>query len=315
MIPVTRPGPPAPHPFKTYKDKHVVAALKQLFLSKCAYCESRITATAPIEIEHYRPKGRVLEADGKVRKGYKWLALEWTNLLPSCIDCNRERHQDLVLPGGGTARAKGGKACKFPLRDPKRRARKKGDERFEAPLLIDPCEAGLDPHVHWWFTDNGSVQAATIGGVMSERGFATIEVTGLHRSGLAEWRRMRLLELEEQMQKVCEKSWRQMTDPSSPFHAGDRKTELEALRAMASPDKDYSTMAAQVVRHFDALLPLLEEFVRVQLKLRATPASAPLLKREAAALAALQPFAAPDHPLRDLSRRIQEYFVGKLPVN
>ena len=46
---------------------------------KCAYCE-RI---AKADIEHYRPKGRVLEDDD--HSGYYWLCYEWTKLIPSCV--------------------------------------------------------------------------------------------------------------------------------------------------------------------------------------------------------------------------------------
>lgn len=51
---------------------------------KCAYCERLCKA----DIEHYRPKKGVQE-DG-IHEGYYWLCYEWTNLIPSCITCNRE---------------------------------------------------------------------------------------------------------------------------------------------------------------------------------------------------------------------------------
>lgn len=56
--------------------------LNAYYFDKCAYCESH---NYP-EIEHYRPKGRVTEDTN--HPGYYWLCYEWTNLIPSCHDCN-----------------------------------------------------------------------------------------------------------------------------------------------------------------------------------------------------------------------------------
>lgn len=61
--------------------------------NKCAYCEK----LAKADIEHYRPKGKVKEDNN--HNGYYWLCYEWTNLLPSCVKCNRD----------------GGKHSKFPI--------------------------------------------------------------------------------------------------------------------------------------------------------------------------------------------------------
>src|SRR4051812_22350680 len=74
--------------------------LDKLFGGKCAYCEVIIEASHPTEVEHYRPKGAVKDEEEEVvtiqtpngaedHPGYWWLAYEWNNLLPSCIDCNR----------------------------------------------------------------------------------------------------------------------------------------------------------------------------------------------------------------------------------
>ncbi|MEF9674035.1 hypothetical protein QNM99_25505 [Pseudomonas sp. PCH446] len=48
-----------------------------------------------MDVEHYRPKGAVSEDAS--HPGYWWVAMDWDNLLPSCIDCNRKRKQ--VTPG------------------------------------------------------------------------------------------------------------------------------------------------------------------------------------------------------------------------
>ena len=70
------------------------------FHGKCAYCEQVVTGDQHGDVEHYRPKGAVTDAenqtvyvvvDGQHRAhpGYYWLAYDWKNLLPACIRCNQ----------------------------------------------------------------------------------------------------------------------------------------------------------------------------------------------------------------------------------
>lgn len=74
----------------------VIDKLNQWYFYKCAYCERFYK----LDVEHYRPKGEIRGVDNELlsNTGYYWLAYEWSNLLPSCISCNRE----------------GGKVSKFP---------------------------------------------------------------------------------------------------------------------------------------------------------------------------------------------------------
>lgn len=264
-------------------------------------------------MEHYRPKGKVLEDDGTERPGYAWLKLEWTNLLPSCIDCNSERRQERVLPTGRRIASKAGKACKFPLRDPKRRARKRGEEQREEALLLNPCE-DEEPMQHIAFTDNGSIAARIVNKVSSDRGLATIQVVGLDRSGLVEWRRRRLLELERQMNEVCRNSAGLIHEPANAAYAAGKKSALENLRHMAHVTNSYSGMAEQVIQHFERVLDALERYLRVELDLDQKRDDPQAQEREAQALAELAALSPPDHPLRKLTRRVHELMVGTLPA-
>ena len=78
--------------YTAYTKKPLKKALTVLFHGKCAYCESRYAGSQPMDVEHWRPKGKVETANGEY-PGYYWLAATWANLLPSCIDCNRSRKQ------------------------------------------------------------------------------------------------------------------------------------------------------------------------------------------------------------------------------
>lgn len=176
--------------FRAYKGPDVRAALEAMFGLKCAYCESVYGATGPMTVEHYRPKGGYELPDGKLQKpGYWWLGSTWTNLLPSCTDCNSERGHDYE-----EARLVTGKANRFPLVDESMRSRGAGQERDEKPLLLDPTVD--DPEVHLEFIEKGVVAAAETDGRECERGGETIEVLGLRRPNLVKVRRDHLRKVE-----------------------------------------------------------------------------------------------------------------------
>jgi uncharacterized protein (TIGR02646 family) len=73
--------------------------LNKYYLHKCAYCETDCKA----EIEHYRPKKRVTGV--ALHSGYYWLCYEWSNLLPSCHDCNNAGGKSNQFPVRGTRAA------------------------------------------------------------------------------------------------------------------------------------------------------------------------------------------------------------------
>ncbi len=146
-------------------------------IAKCAYCELRRDRSREIDVEHVRPKGRVMhwitegvdenallyppkvwdereqrfveqhpsEDPASDRAGYEWLAYRWSNYLLACKDCNS-----------------GWKRNFFPVRDSSKRWSSKADEdRDEQPLLLDPTEPGFDPDVHFRWLGSGEVQPKT----------------------------------------------------------------------------------------------------------------------------------------------------------
>ncbi len=77
LLPVPPSGKKKAFKFLAYKGADVKQSLDDVFFRKCAYCESRYETTAPVDIEHFRPKGRVKE--DKAHSGYWWLAMSWDN--------------------------------------------------------------------------------------------------------------------------------------------------------------------------------------------------------------------------------------------
>lgn len=179
-----------------YRAADVKLALETLFHGKCAYCETRYCATAPVDVEHYRPKGAVAEADG--HGGYWWMAAEWANLLPSCIDCNRRRGQVIVtgssslaeLAASSAPRATGaGKKDSFPLADERvRLVAESGDHASEGALLLDPCRDDPAAYLGYGFATGGLAGLVLpVGDEASMRRAATsIQVYGLNRLGLVQ---------------------------------------------------------------------------------------------------------------------------------
>jgi hypothetical protein len=164
--------------------------MRQVFLDafagKCAYCEAKVILDqGQGDVEHFRPKGRVTDDDGKVVKvagrtpgslvphpGYPWLAYDWRNLLPACIACNQRR----ATRAGRSV----GKVDRFPVEG--FRASAPGEEAQEEPLLLHPIFD--DPEEHLRLNpDTGVILGRT------KRGKKTVEVLNLNREGLPEQRK------------------------------------------------------------------------------------------------------------------------------
>ena len=213
--------------YARYKSADVKIALDSLFHGKCAYCESPYDVTQPVDVEHYRPKGSV---EDSAHEGYWWLAMDWGNLLPSCIDCNRRRKQKVLeLPENvdlptldATARLRTveyntGKKDAFPLRDETTRMLDEGDVTLlerEARLLLDPTRDDPDSHLVFDAVDGTESGDGWVSWVrpapgddpdsVSAVGTMSIKVYGLNRMGLVQARSRLLLELEFLLQVSLE---------------------------------------------------------------------------------------------------------------
>ncbi len=205
--------------FTAYKLASVRAELERLFGGKCAYCESNYSTTAPVDIEHFRPKGQVQDVK---HDGYWWLAASWDNLLPSCIDCNRKRKQPtpkpgtnlvaMLVDGTGTLLTNTGKKDSFPLADETRRATGEQDDlNAEAPLLLNPCTDKPEDHLDFSYhpaigaaivypkstppaiinpvgADATPASAAAAAETAAVRAAVSIHIYGLNRLGLVQAR-------------------------------------------------------------------------------------------------------------------------------
>jgi len=173
------------------------------------------------------------------------LAAEWKNLLPSCIDCNRQRYQEMI----NVEPALAGKANLFPIVKETNRASKPGEEKKEQRLLLHP---GLDfPEKHFQFINDGLVVARKYkNGKVSRKGKVTIEVLGLQRRGLNQVRRDRLLLIKEQIARVKRIMERMNRYPDDLGLDYELNEEMRILHRYKEKNQPYSAMARQFINQF-----------------------------------------------------------------
>ncbi|HTN01075.1 hypothetical protein [Planctellipticum variicoloris] len=183
---------------------------------KCAFCESKFTATGYGDVEHFRPKGGFTQhvGDPLETPGYYWLAYDWQNLTFSCQLCNQQFKKN-----------------HFPLANPTKRARSHRDDlNQEKPLLVNPVVESPTRSI-------GFRQEVAFG--KTRRGRETIEALGLNRGPLLELRRERL-RIASNLRSAI----------SLALHrddlSEDERRELERLTAELqrdlSPDAEFSLM-------------------------------------------------------------------------
>lgn len=124
--------------------------LEAMSFNKCWYTESR-DGVSRYQTDHFRPHGRVKQAEKQFAEGYSWLAFDIENfrivgVLANTL--NKEYSEETV-----------GKGIWFPLLDPATRATLASRSLLsETPLLLDPTD--LDDPQRIEFNDNGEPRAA-----------------------------------------------------------------------------------------------------------------------------------------------------------
>lgn len=225
--------------FEAYREDDVRSALESMFGPKCAYCESEYAPGNSPDTEHYRPKNEIEGANRvKLKRGYYWLAATWSNLLPTCVYCNRRR-EHLYEDGPRTT----GKGIQFPLADESKRAKKPNEEAEEEPLLLDPTVD--DPSQHLSFGEEAVVSPAPTATGESPRGEVTIEVLGLNRPKLVHSRQAQLHWIEEAIQRYHEAVENLEQNPRDPYTERQRDKAYKELEERAEGSAPYAEMARQ----------------------------------------------------------------------
>lgn len=242
--------------FNAYRGRDVKIALRQLAGGNCAYCESKIGAVGAREVEHYRPKGGI-EGFG-AHPGYWWLAHSWTNLLPTCRDCNKSLRQHIVTAGMTRVEVEAlsakdpttshGKANQFDIRG--QRALSEGDDlTIEDPLLIDPCERDPAMELQWDFKGELTlIEPKPVAGAYSPYGAYTIRTCALNRAELVLDRIPVVRQLRALRGHILNRLNKWTGEPADLVDIMD---EVNVLIELAHPEQAYAGMAAAFVRDFE----------------------------------------------------------------
>lgn len=243
--------------FSAYGLRPVREALQEMFHGKCAYCESKIAGTQDTDVEHYRPKKGVTEADdaGVAHPGYWWLAMRWENLVLSCQHCNQSRSYHVIIPDDVETeadlreflerppKATAGKLNAFPVEGNAWVTQEDGDLTTERPLILNPVDTEPDDHLDWVLFQGASTVRAKDGSPVGE---ATRKILGLNRRWLEEERRIRLLEMRRLRSWLIEKlnAWIEADDPDiAAIHAADAQRIIKELVEMCADEKPFAGMA------------------------------------------------------------------------
>jgi len=278
--------------FSVYKADEVKLRLETLFHGKCAYCETFYAAGAPLDVEHYRPKGAV---EGETHPGYWWIAMDWANLLPSCIDCNRRRYQ--VTPRGLSSLLQlrddrftsdhvrlSGKKDAFPIAGV-RAMPSAVDFTAERAILLDPTRDDPSEHLEYYIDPANLIglvlpRAGQAGDVVEQiaegdpaearstgasvRGAVSIQVYGLNRLRLVQERTRVLRQLEflegasVELGRIIDKIEAKAAAPNDLEReiveklAALQDRILKEMLGMTDPTAPYSVMAKQYVDDFIA---------------------------------------------------------------
>lgn len=231
--------------FRVYGDESLREALNKVYGFKCAYCESDFGATQPVAVEHYRPKGEVVDGDKSIKPGYYWLAATWENLLPSCTDCNSQRYQTTGANGESVLRGKGNL---FPLKKGSRRAKSPTTLKNEVRLLLHP-ELD-DPAQHLEFaTDTerlGVIRPKVTDGIPSEMGAVSIEVYALDRPRLVQTRQSSAKRLLSHIRNTIDSERRYRAQPGDAGLKQAYDDNLSDLAEFIGLNQAYTAMGRQI---------------------------------------------------------------------
>ncbi|ANL04648.1 MULTISPECIES: hypothetical protein [Rhizobium] len=259
------------YPFKAYKADDVALALRNLFHGKCAYCELRYEGGQPMDVEHYRPKGGIRERDD--HRGYWWLAADWNNLLPSCIDCNRRRGQISADAGMTLAQLEaafasigdtepGGKQDAFPTLDGVWADPEIDPNTIESPALIDPTRTDPKNHLHWPQADVSVVlPVVDLLGSECPRATASILIYALNRIGLVQSRLEIRQSFDAQIRLIREVAIAAMelVDPRREIFIKIAEDGILSLRRQTGIEHAFSAMLSARLEAFEAEFSTLLE--------------------------------------------------------
>ena len=226
--------------------------LRKLSHGKCWYTEAPQAGT-DVDVDHYRPKGRVAEliAENPAHPGYWWLSYEPGNYRYSCIVANRRR---LDVDAGRT----GGKADHFPIQHEIDRAYySTADYGTEKPLLMDPCKPH-DPELITFKDDGEAMPRFPDSQVYkNSKAVRSIDLYGINHSEFVAARldlRDRINELKQDAKRYYAKLETGDADHENGYARAI--SELAKLRSASAPFSAFCAAMIEPSSHEDYLFGL-----------------------------------------------------------
>jgi len=256
--------------YSIYSDNTVRELLIRMFNSKCAYCESKITAIYNGDIEHFRPKGEIKEVN-PTRPGYFWLASEWENLLFACPFCN-QTNTHTIKNGIEVEKAVFGKHDHFPLDTEAHRLnhthgviyftdsvsyKQVFDLEESVRLLLNPCKDDAIEK-YFKFNDDGAIISSDGLTPFEERKAQKSIITyALHRLPLTTAREEKTIQIKAQIRRVeiaitNYNNYMDKSDEEKVWFERIMREEMELLHKFKAADQEYSGLARYIInKYFD----------------------------------------------------------------
>lgn len=228
----------------SYNDEKVREALKLLYGTKCAYCETDWLGGQTVRVDHYRPKKKISGIDPDKHWGYYWLSYEWTNLLPTCDGCNNKKRNHFPLLDPQTRVVAFGQ--KPEVTDEEHRMLNGVVLRGESRSLLHPELDEVEKHLE--FDRNGEVIAKE-GSQMAKD---SIKYYGLNRQGLILARRRKVDRTFQEIVRI----FNAFEDGGGNEHAAiflERDLHYFFMRLLEQQEEDqpYSRLGFYMFHHFE----------------------------------------------------------------
>lgn len=228
-----------------YRAEKVVEKLNVIYNKKCAYCESKSSHVAALQVEHYRSKNAGKYLAERNHKGYYWLGGEWSNLLLACPKCNGYKGTKFPIIGIrlfhgtmfknfnkiNTFNRKGCIANQTPL-------------IHELPLLLNP---EIDePQKHLTFNSNGLFETKSL------KGTATISILELNRGDLWVKRKTIRNEILKNFEEVILGIIKGIFLENDKIYLFLLKTAFNKIKKRTQPTEEYTLWGRYFYNNFEA---------------------------------------------------------------
>lgn len=227
-----------------WSNAEIKSWLLSLSHNKCWYSEAREICSF-YDVDHFRPKKRAKNLDGRGREGYWWLAYDWKNYRISGNIVNRS-HKD------STGRTRG-KRDYFPLREGSPVASNPNlDILDEENYLLDPTDP--DDPLLLTFDINGEVYPfAREGSWAYERAKTTIDLLHLDYFLLIDERKKVWNKCDLLIREIDNLMIRQDEIISATDRA-NLKTKTKQLREMISEEAELSSTARACLLNSESII-------------------------------------------------------------